>query len=443
MTKKVESVALLELCKGLDNSSIIEELPASVEDLKKLSALIFSFNDPGVTSLFIGYICALFLKERLWKELGCKFPHMALIGASGSGKSQTMESIGIPILNMTLDQQLAAKQATPFTTLKLASSSNTVPFIINEYKQHKLPQYRIDEIDNLLNNCYDRYRGDRGQANQTIRTYQYSSPVILIGEAFNADTSAVERIIRIYLNRDESMKYTESFLKLKGLTFGLRRLGKRLLIESMGLNTQIIQQWHDSGMKLLEKTSIKTSRGTENIVKILCGLDLLQLVYKKSSLNFSDEKVKYLKSQAIERYQADTLEGNTSSKSAVGEILEAIDQLAYKQAIFNERHYKILDRSGELALDIKSIYEVLERETVSRKNILPLSQAEFTRLLRKESFFSSYKTVVLVPPGSIEDVKKPRGSFVLSIHGLRESGIDLGAILGDETSFQQLEWGCL
>jgi hypothetical protein len=425
--KAIDSIALLESSKAIDNQDIIKENPATVEDLKALKSMLFAFNDLGITTLFIGYICALFLKERMWQELGEKFPHMAVIGASGSGKSQTYESIGAPILNMSKDQQQAAKQATPFTTLKNGASTNTAPFVINEYKSNKLPQYRIDEIDNLLNNSYDRYQGERGQANQTIRIYNYCAPIIIIGESFNADTSAVERIIRIYLNREESAKYTESFFKLKSMDKRLKKLGKSLLLEALKLPKETLENWNKGNMDILNNTSIHTSRGRDNLSKVFAGLDLLRHVYFLAGLEFDD--VMALKCQAFERYQADTLEGNATSKSAVGEILEAIDQLAYKQLIIKDRHFTVLDRSNELALDIKSIYEVLEKEYVSRKNTLSLSQAEFTRLLVKESFFNTYKPVKLVPPGTIENTKKPRKSYVLNIQSLRETGLELNSLV--------------
>ncbi|MDQ2086484.1 hypothetical protein RBH29_08595 [Herbivorax sp. ANBcel31] len=428
MLKRVNDVALLESYKGLENPDILEEKPANKEDLKALSLLLFKFNAPGVAALFIGFMCALFLKERFWVELGFKFPHLVILGMSGSGKTETMNSIGIPIINMSIDQQLAAKQATAFTTLKLVSSSNLTPLIITEWKEETLSMHIRQDGKNLVNNGYDRNRGVRGQINQTVKSYQYTAPIIIIGESFEADRSAIERIIRIYLNKEDSIEQSESFLKLKSMNKTLKKLGKSILLEALSIEKETLKKWHDKNISLVEKTSIQTSRGKENICKVLCGLDILQLVYNNAGLTFKDDKLTAIKHYAIERYQDDTLEGNSNSKSAVVEVLEEIDQLAYRQSIVEERHYKILERSNELALDVKSIYEILEKEVAMRRNKLPLSQAEFTRLLKRESFFGSYKTVSLIPPGVIDGTKKPRRTYVLNMCDIEERGIILNCL---------------
>ncbi|OPZ91534.1 MAG: hypothetical protein BWY74_01938 [Firmicutes bacterium ADurb.Bin419] len=71
--------------------------------------------------------------------------------------------------------------------------------------------------------------------------------------------------------------------------------------------------------------------------------------------------------------------------------------------------------------------------------MLPLSQAEFTRLLRKENFFSNYKPVKLIPPGIVDSIKRPRGAFVLDIHALKELKLDLCSLIGSFGD-EQIEW---
>jgi len=420
-----DEITLLSNYKEIDNPKILENEVLAELEIRTLSESLFKFNSLGITANFMGYISALFLKERLWKEFGSKFPHMAIIGSSGAGKSQTVESIGMQILNMDPNKQQSANQCTKFTGLKNVSSSNTAPLIINEYKPHKMPQWIINDIDNLINNSYDRYESKRGKADLSTEVYANNAPIILVGEGYSADQSAVERIIRLYMTKDESMKRFEKFKNLKSMNRLLNKLGKALLIASLNLSKEEIQKWIDCNTAIVDMTDISVTRGKENISIVLTGLDLLN----KSLNNSLDTAILKLKQEAIDRYKADTLDGETNSKTAIGEILELFNQLVIEGEIVKGTHFKELTKQSEIALDIKSIFGVALESSKRRGQSLPLTEAEFTRMLKKESFYNSYKPVKLKGLNSRNNIES-RKCHTFDISKLSELDLEIGSIIG-------------
>jgi len=386
-----DDIKLMSAFKEIDNPEVLTKDGLSHEDMQKLSTNLFDFNSIGITSTFMGYLSSLFLKERLFTDNKIKFPNMAIIGNSGSGKSETMESIGMPILNMASNKQSSANQLTKFVGMKNASSTNTVPFVINEYKSHKLNDNIIHTIDNLGNNCYDRYTAQRGQASLKTNVYQANSAVILIGESYAADQSAIERMIRLYLSKGESLKKFEGFKKLKGQHKLLNKLGKDLLLTALNITDAEILELIETNRTIVNDTEIETTRSIDNLIVILLGLDLLNMAMEN---NISD-RLTELKKAVLNRYHDDTLDGNNSSKSALGEVFELINQLAIEGKISRGVHYKELASNGEVAIDIKTVFNILQETSRSRGEQLPLTQKGFMSLVSREEFYSNYKPVKL------------------------------------------------
>lgn len=227
-----------------------------------------------------------------------KFPGLGIIGSSGTGKSQTVERVSIPIFNLDASCQHAAAQATPFTTIKLSSSSNTSPYILNELKQNKLNQTKLDAISHLFNNSYDHYVADRGRANQSIKSYCYQAPPVLIGEFWEPDQSNLERCIRIVMSKTESMLYTKSFVSISEQSSALKSLGKSLLRLALQLEAETLRVWIEQNRGLTSE-KISTSRSADSLAKSLCGLDLLFCLVQKLGLSYD---LSAMKESAIERY---------------------------------------------------------------------------------------------------------------------------------------------
>jgi len=291
-----DDIRILKNYKQLENADIINSETLTESEMEELKKCIFKFNDAEFTSSFLGYISSIFLKERLWNLKKIKFPTMCVIGMAGSGKSETIETIALPILHMSEDSQIACNQFTKFSAMKNSSSSNTAPVILNEYKPNHLKHKKwiIEEIDNFINGTYDRLTGQRGRADQSIVEYPYKAPIILVGESYNPDQSKLERIINLHMNKEESIKHTTSYEILKNKENLLNKLGKTLLEKCLNIaDEEILSLWNEN-INYLKDKEINSTRCKDNLCVLLTGIDLLLSIFKINHIDGSIKKCNQL-----------------------------------------------------------------------------------------------------------------------------------------------------
>lgn len=142
------------------SSNITKALPISDNELKEISKYLFNFNELGITASILGFCSSCFLREMLYIENNTKGPHLFVSGEAGSGKSETLENIIMALFNTS--SKMSSEQCTRFVNVKYAGSSNTIPFIIEEYKPTRMSKTRRDEISALIRNGYDRTSAYRG-----------------------------------------------------------------------------------------------------------------------------------------------------------------------------------------------------------------------------------------------------------------------------------------
>lgn len=383
-----ESIKILENFKELDNADIVSRGEISQEDIFNIGRDLVTFNELGIVGSVLGYTCSLFLRERLWKELELKFPTLAIIGTAGSGKSATLEKVIMPILNMKHNQVLSAFAATKFTMLKLASCSNLCPVIVNEYKPNQLKQNIMIDIDNHWNNSYDRHSARRGRADQGMNSYNYRAPLLLVGEGYSADQSKRDRLIRVCPSFEGREPHTANFISLCDKTDELGRLGKALLLRSLSLSKDDLKNMYYSNYDYIKKRGIKQDRAIENIATIFTGIDFLNSV-----MGYKGKDISNIKEQTFKTFMEDTLDGGGTTKTAVVQMLEYIDQLAYERKIVSEKEYVYKKKSDLLCLDVPSLFRVLEEDAIRKGKPLILSQSDFTSQLKKEKFYGGYGNV--------------------------------------------------
>jgi hypothetical protein len=137
-----------------------------------------------------------------------------LIGEAGSGKSNTLERVILPVFSRT--KVIAAGQTTAFTLMKDSASSNVIPQALDEFKPSKLDKYRLDAIFNHFRNSYDCHEGIRGRADQTTVRYELLAPLVVAGEE-SADEAAVrERSVELLFSKKDikPAEYRVNFARL-------------------------------------------------------------------------------------------------------------------------------------------------------------------------------------------------------------------------------------
>lgn len=403
----------LELDTDILNNETINK-----EELGALLMHLFRFNEPGIAATIISFTAAIFLKERLWRVCKAKFPHLLITGQAGAGKTQTVENIICPILNITPELE-DASSITKFSVIKKSASSNFVPLIIDEYKPSKLSKFIFNEISNLLRNVYDRHVFNRGTSNLKIIEWQQQAPLILIGEDGFTETAVLERILSVNLSKQDSKAYEKSFKFLKDNTNLLKKLGKALLEVSFNITDDELKEVYEKYLKIIPG-EVQADRVKNSIAVAFVGLNLIMKLLIKYDIDNPElygidfEKVKkYIISKAID----EVLEGGENSKSSVDATLEYIDILADPSInkLIKGVHFKLINNNEELAIDVKTIYYVIQQEKNIPDDIL--SERQFTKNLKKESYYKDYKAVVLNEDAYSTRIKRKR-CYVLSVKEL-------------------------
>jgi len=93
----VEDIVQLDKYKSITTDILIFE-PLTKEQLIMLGEWLLSYNEPIKTVSVMAWVAGCFIKPHL-KKSGIKFPHLLLVGEQGSGKSNTLERVILPVFS--------------------------------------------------------------------------------------------------------------------------------------------------------------------------------------------------------------------------------------------------------------------------------------------------------------------------------------------------------
>ena len=205
------------------------------ERFAELAPLLLGYNEPAKTVTVLAWCAGCFAKEHL-RKAGIKYPHLFLIGEAGSGKSNTLERVILPIFGRS--KIVAAPQITAFTLMKDAASSNIFPQALDEFKPSKIDRYRLDALHNHMRDSYDGHAGVRGRADQTQIFYDLLAPVVIAGEESADETAVRERGMELLFSKRDLKEATcrASFQRLAAMQSNLPALGRALLDTALALS---------------------------------------------------------------------------------------------------------------------------------------------------------------------------------------------------------------
>lgn len=418
----LEDIVLLKSNEILDTSLLNYE-PIAKEELENLSDKLFKFNELGKSATILGSVAAMFLKEKLFQE-DIKFHHLLTIGEAGSGKSQTTEHVIIPLLGMNLCI-LASDKVTKFSLERISSSSNFLPCILDEFKPFHMTNSKVDIISDFLRNVYGCITVLKGKSDLSLNEYVLNSPVILIGEDFINETAITERSLKLAFSKLDSLETSRSdaFKFLKANSELLKKLARALLNEALKFDSKSLKNIHDKYEKAILK-EISTDRVRNSIANCLCGITLLNRVYKSLNLDITitGHKEKEIITAIVKTAYVDLLDENNNTKSAVDQIIETFDTMADAKLLARDYDYKIID-GYRLILHLKRIFYHIENEERIK---LELSQREFSRQVKKQPYcINSQASVRLNTDKRGVASTKIETCLELDINKMIEKGLDI------------------
>lgn len=357
--------------------------------LQELGAVLLGYNEPAKTVAILAWSAGCFIKEHL-KAQKYKFPHLFLIGEAGSGKSNTLERVLLPIFSRT--RVTAASQVTAFTLMKDSAASNLIPQPLDEFKPSKIEHMKLFALYNHMRTSYDGQEGVRGRADQTSVVYDLSSPLIVAGEESPDEASIRERSIELLFSKKDlkSPEHKAAFRRLQSIPDMLSAYGRALLEAALVTTEEDVQGWYLASLPLFDQKM--PPRVLNNLACCMAGLGLLARVCMLRSLDWDqvfgiplDVCAEHLAFGAKEYL----LDGGTANKGIIEQTLEVMARMG-----LSSDEWRILKDIDRVAINVKKCYD---RYTRYRRDFAItgecLSQTEFVKQLRHSDLFVSYSPV--------------------------------------------------
>lgn len=387
--KPVTDLVQLEKHRNI-TSWLLTSTPLKADELKALGNLLLSYNEPAKAVAILGWCAGCFLKNHL-KEANIKFPHLFLIGEAGSGKSNTMERLILPIFGK--NHIFAASQVTSFVLMRDSASSNLAPQPLDEFKPSKLDRYKLDALLNHMRDVYDWHDGVRGRADQTMVFYKLMAPLVVAGEESPEETATRERSIELLFSKKDLkvLEHKRAFMQLCGMPEVLGSLGRAILDAALMTEVSDVKAWHSEAMKEFDPSM--PSRIVSNLACVAAGLRLVEQVCK--SIGFSWQQIFGISLQSCYEYlsycaKEYLLDGRTSNKG----ILEQSLEIMARMGLDAQTQWTLLEEEKYVALRFVKFYDDFtkyRRDHAITGECLPYTQ--FLKQVKNSDLFVEYKQV--------------------------------------------------
>jgi len=379
----VDDIVQLEKQQSIQ-SNILSRKMITAEQLRALGSCLMTFNEPIKTVAVLAWSAGCFIKPHL-KKANSKFPHLFLIGEAGSGKSNTLERVILPIFSRT--KVTAATQLTAFTLMRESASSNLIPQPLDEFKPSKMDRYKQSILYNHFRDAYDGHEGVRGRADQQTVSYELLAPMIIAGEE-SADEAAVrERSIELLFSKKDLQyaEYRAAFRKLCSHEDWLGAFGRGLLDAALRTGFKEVSSWHEEAMT--EFSDALPARVVSNLACAGAGLRLIEKLCGMLGVTwhevfpFSLSACHTYLEHGVREYLFD---GGDSNKSVVEQTFEVMARMGLDA----DSEYELSADGKVLSIWLNHVYDKYtkyRREYAVTGEVLPYAQ--FKKQLEHSDFF--------------------------------------------------------
>ncbi len=406
------------------NLSTVE--PISSDELASILMDILNCNLIELTSTLLAHCCSFFLKSRL-KAHKIKYPNLFISGEAGSGKSQTVEKIVLPLLGYESELKNAGS-ITPYSIQMYSNSNNTYPIIVDEYKPWFMDKFKRNIISETMRNTYENNSASRGLPGQRNKQEKltYHAPLIIIGEASTDEKANRERTIFLNFSRDATFKdstFKVSFNKISRNPESLNKLGRSLIDKVLSLTDEEVNTLYEDSLQLVN--DIQMSRNRQNTAVIISGLKLLEMV-------LIDHRIDYEIMEHVQDIVKYIVEDERESQVTLSEVDESFSTMSsyllknpefrlngYPGVVINED--KLFLRTGDLHEYTKSSLKMMG--TADEKALLPYK--DLRKQMSKKPYLDTSGRQVKVSQAGSRSISKNWRVDVFDLEKMESAGIDV------------------
>jgi hypothetical protein len=369
-----------------DMPALLQQSDITDADLKSIACNLNKFNEPNVVYPLLGWTGFCFVKERLAHKVNGRNPILLCQGEPGSGKTETVSRIMLPIFcNQKPISNIA--DMTKFGMSVNASKSNFIPCVYDEWKYSVMDKSRIKDLDSMLLASFNQTNLCRGTADQTVNEYRFTSPTVILGEMTLDSASIKHRMIELFFNYKGRNGRETYFRNLCQLPLG--SFGKGLLLHSLSISDERLNGVFDEQRKLVD--SSLDDRFAENAALARVGLWLI---------------IDYLNANGIAT--DDYAEGYDCIDNVIKESLAAaritnVDKIIVDLSVMshtrncsgnwlnNGYHYEI--RDGKLYVRIAEAYDSYRRYAKTNDVTSEIiNKSSFLQQLQTKPYYENKKT---------------------------------------------------
>ncbi|MCB1060971.1 MAG: hypothetical protein KDB65_12115 [Calditrichaeota bacterium] len=286
---------------------------------------ILAVNQPEVMLPILGWFFAVPLKPRITDLVG-SFPALFCYGTQGGGKTSLLE------LMMSLhgydDPVVSSCTMKQFPMLKLLSSTNAVPVVLDEFKPYDMRDGQVMDLTRMLRKVYRGEIEDKGNPDQTVTHYHLTAPVVLCGESKVKESAVLERVL-IAGFTDEIKKNSAcqtAFRSLKGLD--LQAFMTQYIPFCLGVDVAARLADAENTAKALYGDKHVAPRIQNNITAMVFGLTLMQDFAAKYGISMAGQ---------IDLQKAIDIQIEEVTGAGNGQVKLSFDYLLEQLAIMAER----------------------------------------------------------------------------------------------------------
>jgi hypothetical protein len=184
-----------------DSPKLIEWIkdPLNKVAMKNTLVNMMTCQKADVMSKLIGWYTACFYRTLFHKAYN-KFPLLHVNGAAGAGKSE-MNKVMCSLFYYHQEPKMLTPQSTPFAIAQHASSSASIPLILDEYKPVDMGFDLHNRLKLLFRDAYNGRDVMKGGGNRESDDYrslthtQLMAPMAFIAEAAEEESAVAERVV--------------------------------------------------------------------------------------------------------------------------------------------------------------------------------------------------------------------------------------------------------
>jgi hypothetical protein len=259
---------------------------------------------------------------------------------------------------------------TPFTFLRLLSSTNSIPVITDEYKPYDMRESEVKNFHRYIRRLYSGEVEGKGKPDLSIVSYRLVAPLAFAGEQMPSEPAILERIIPINFAQKipEEAQYRNSFETLRKLK--LTAFPAKYIQFCLGLDVKpVLSEAEQLALELIGNRT-KRNRVINNISIMVLGIRLFEIYGQQYGIDLdSDIGIEDAVNEILNQLVVGE-DGRT--KLALDSLIEMLSVMALNGRLKKGTHFDF-NNLGELWFHFDSCFPEFRkyaRETNYREEIL-------------------------------------------------------------------------